>query len=642
MERFSDWRARRQLTHARRPRLRDDAKATRRARRNVIAILVVLALVLGGTAVFQVLGVTRDLRDAEQQIEVAAEAIRDGRLAEARSAIGDAEEKLRRANERIRTSPGLAVARSIPLLQNNLDSVRDSAELALIVLHGGGRILGASSGLEAEDGTLQVSLSDGSVRLEDIDRAQAEVDALLVQMSAGMYDRDGLFLLPPVREVRDAVLDEALRRQAELDRLRRGLVILRQVVGADAPRRTLLAIANTAEMRGAGGMMLNYGVLTGDGGVVELSSFGRVDELSVAKPVDPNAVGLQDDFLARWEGFDVTRDWRNATLGGDFTEMAPALLSMYQRATGVPADAVVQVDPAALAAILSVVGPVQVPEIGEVNADNVVDVVLNDAYRLFPGVEERTDVLGDVAEAAFTALVEGQYPSVRDLASALMPSVDGRHLMMYSADPRVQSALEFYESDGGLPDPETTEYMHLTVQNMSGNKLDYYVDTALDVQGQRVPGELGEVTVTVTVTNGAPEGETEPRYIFGPFDSDHVAGVYRSAVSLYLPTGTSLLDASEAGFRRDPAMATEDGRPVVSYWIDLPAGQTHTTELQLQLAPRPAGEPYSIELVPSARVRPTTATVDLDVGSGRRVNGEVVLESGWRLGTEGPESLAGY
>ena len=42
----------------------------------------------------------------------------------------------------------------------------------------------------------------------------------------------------------------------------------------------------------------------------------------------------------------------------------------------------------------------------------------------FPGVEERSDVLGDVAEAAFRRLVEGEIPSLRTLATALVDAVD--------------------------------------------------------------------------------------------------------------------------------------------------------------------------------------------------------------------------
>lgn len=642
MGQLESWRARRLLAHTRRPRLRDDAAISRRSRRTVIGIVAVLALVLGGTALFQVLGVTQDLRDAEQQIGSAAAAIRDGRLQEARVAISDAEDLLERANERVRTSPGLAVARMVPWLRTNLDSVRDSAELAMVVLHGGGRLLTAASGLESADGTLQVSLSDGSVRLDDIERAQTEVDALLVQMSANMLEGKPRFLLGPVREVRDAVREEAEGRMAELDRLRRGLVILRQVVGADGPRRTLLAIANTAEMRGSGGMMLNYGVLVGDQGVVELGSFGRVEELEVTNPVDAASLGLQEDFLARWEGFDVTREWRNATLSADFSLMAPPLLSMYQRATGVPADGVIQVDPSALAAILSVVGPVAVPEIGEVNADNVVGLVLNEAYRLFPGVEERTDVLGDVAEATFDRLVNGEIPSLRQLAVALGAAVDARHLIAYSDNPRTDAALDFFSVAGDLPFEEGGDQLHLTVQNMSGNKLDYYVDTAMNVSGSRPAGEIGELTVDVTITNTAPPGETEPRYIFGPYDDDQAAGVYRSAVTLYLPFGTSLVEAGGGPFRNAPSAQTENGHPIVSYWVDIPAGQSHTAQLTFSLAPTDPDQAYSMLLIPSPRIRPTTVSADISLDAGQRIVGDVVLDAPWKLTPSGPVSQSSY
>src|SRR5690606_5033117 len=127
-----------------------------------------------------------------------------------------------------------------------------------------------------------------------------------------------------------------------LFRLRQGLTILDQLVGVDRPRRTLLAVANTAEMRGSGGMMLNYGVLEAESGEVSISEFGRVAELPVSAPPDPESLGIPEDFRQRWSNFDFTSDWRNATLSGDFTPDAPTLLAMSRSATQHPVGNVIQ------------------------------------------------------------------------------------------------------------------------------------------------------------------------------------------------------------------------------------------------------------------------------------------------------------
>lgn len=603
-------------------------------------IVALLAVTVGGAAV-RVADAVDILRSAEADIETASEMLKDGRLGPARDRLVAAEAALTEVSETLHTAPELTALGLLPVVSQNLTSIRESIRVATTVVHGGRLILATADDLQGPDGSLEVAVDEGQVDVDTLQAARVHIDDLYVQLTVDAQRSASPLLFPATRELRDAVFDEADEQRIALDRLQRGLTILDELLGVTRPARTLLAVANTAEMRGAGGMMLNYGVLDGQGGGADLVEFGRVEELQVNVPVEPDSVGLPEDFTARWDGFDPTREWRNATLSGDFTLTAPALLAMYQRASGVGADGVIQVDPQALAAILSVVGPVVVDEVGIVDAGNVVDLVLNEAYRLFPGVEERSDVLGDVAEAAFTALTEGDYPSVRDLASALVDAVDGRHLMMYSADGSVRSAVGYYGADGALPPPDAGDYLHLTAQNLSGNKLDYYVDTDVEFTGTREVGAVGEVAITIRVINDAPVGETDPPYIFGPFDGDQTAGVYRSAVSLYLPTGATLLEATGTGFRADPTARTENGRPLVGYRIDVPAGGEHVTELRLRLPPRDDAD-YRLDLIPSPRVRPTTVSVDLDLGEGAAARSDVVLDVPYAVGPSGATAVRGF
>lgn len=600
-----------------------------RWRRYLLAASVVIAVgVVGAVGAYRIGQAAQSLRSAESSIDAVVEALADGRIADAKGGLRTAEDSIERANETLRSSLSLTLISPLPVARQNLDSLRNSVELAATVVHGGERILSTADALEGPDGTLEVSLTDGSVPVEAIETARVEVQALLDQLTDVRADEGSAFLLGPTRDARRAVQEEALRRRAELDRVNRGLAIMQELVGADRPRRYLIAVANTAEMRGTGGMMLNYGVLEGNDGTLELGNFGRVEELVIGSSVDPVDAGLPEDYLRRWDGFAVTEEWRNATMAADLPLVAPALELMYRRASGLPADGVIQVDPSGLAAILEAVGPVSVPELGTVDAGNVERLVLNEAYRLFPGVEERTDVLGDVAEAAFRRLVEGEYPSIRDLAEAISEAVDGRHIMVHSSTPSTQSAIRSFGADGSLPSADSLDSVHLTVQNLAGNKLDYYLDTALEIEGSRPGGEPGDWTATITLTNSAPVGETQPRYIFGPLNEEQTAGTYRGAVSLYLPTGSSLLSSSDGEFRLPPALQTEASRPLVSYWIDVPAGESRTVTLDLRLAPVPPGGPYELLLVPSARVRPTVARVDVDTDDGRAA-AEVVLDRPW-------------
>lgn len=591
----------------------------------VVAAVVVVVV---GVAVFRLTQVARDLRHAEKLIDEAAAALTEGALADAEGSLELAQRHVLRANESLRGSAALDLIGWIPGLQQNLSSLEDSVTVAATVIHGGARILEAAGPLESSEGTLEVSLSDGSIPLAAVEEVQEEIEVLSSELRRIGGARERSFLVPAVQELQSAVDDEVVERTRQLGMLGHGLRLLQHVAGGEGSRRYLVAVANTAEMRGSGGMVLNYGVLEGRDGTIDLTAFGRIDELALAEPVSSDVVPA--DYLARWDGFDPLLRWRQANLAGDFTLIAPALEAMFTAATRQPVNGVIQIDPAGLAAILDGVGPVRIPELGEVRGDNVIALTLNEAYIRFPDVEQRSDVLGDVAEAAFRKLVDGEVPSLRTLATRLAEAVDGRHLVVHSTTPRIQDDLVSLGADGAYAALDGPDVFALTAQNLSGNKLDYYLDTSLQLTGVRPAADLGSIDATVTLENTAPVGVTEPRYIFGPLTQAHPpAGVLRSLVTLYLPLGASLEAADGDTTVEAVTSGAEGGRPYISYTADVAAGGVHSLRLSIRLAPRPEG-PYELRLEPSPRLRPTSVAVDIDVGR-TTTEGEIVLDRGWVL-----------
>lgn len=600
---------------------------SRRDRILVVATVLVVCGLLAGLLTLRTTGAASDLREAQDLLERAAESLEEGELVQARAALAAAEELIVTANEALR-APDVGVLGTLPGLNVNMRALEQSLELAAAVVHGGVNVLEEAEPLQGPDGKLEVSLSDGSVPLEAITRSRVEIEALLGDLLQREPPPDSPLLLGAVQELRDSVVERAQERVRQLDVLNRGLALLEEMIGANGPRRYLIAVANTAEMRGSGGMILNYGVLEGRDGTATLPEFGRIDELALSTPV--SASSAPDDYLARWDGFDPLLRWRQANLAADFTVVAPVLETMYEQVTRLSADGVIQVDPHGLAALLAGVGPVTVPELGVVNAANVVDLTLHEAYVRFPGVEERSDVLGDVAEAAFRRLVEGEIPSLRTLATALVDAVDGRHLIVHSTNSALQRQSWSFGADGALPDAEGPDSFSLTAQNLSGNKLDYFLDTSLDLSGQRPSGAIGEIEAVIALENVATPGVVAPSYIYGRGGEGNTApGTIRTLVTLYLPFGTSL-----AGSDGDPTIepvvtGTEDGRPYASFTFDVPAGERRQIALSLRLAPRPDGD-YPLVLVPSPRVRPTQVSVDIDLGSGV-IDGDVALDRSLRF-----------
>ncbi|CAN5753414.1 hypothetical protein BH24ACT3_BH24ACT3_01980 [soil metagenome] len=579
--------------------------------------LIALATIAGA----HLYDITGDMDHARDLLERADRDVEAGRLDAAADGLRQAQAALNEANGVLYSSPSLQIAGFLPVVTQNLEALRDAVSITLELVNGGRRVLDAARPLAGPDGDLEVPLSDGAIPLDVLRDAQAELGATAAALPGGVERPGDGLLVGPVKDLRAEVYDEAIVRRDQFDEVGRALDLLLDMAGGNGSRRYLIAVANTAEMRGAGGMILSYGELLAEDGDFELGAFGGIDELLLTDPAD---VELPDDYEARWASFEISRLWRNATAGADFTLVAPVLEAMHTKATGAPVDGVIQVDPSGLAAILEGTGPVQVPGLGEVTAENVVALSLNEAYTLFPDRDQRQEVLGDIAEAVFDQLVTGDYDSLRPLAEALFEAVGGRHLLMPTTVGSAQSQVEFFDADGELPQTQQGDVFHLGVQNVSANKLDYYVESHLSLQGTRPAGDFGTIAAEITLSNVAPPAGT-PEYVFGPFNEEQEAGLYRGIVSLYVPRGVELAGVSGSPTATAPAEFTEDGRPLLSYRVDLRPGETHVLVLELRLPPRPPGQ-HGVELVPQPRVRDTTTTVAVDLGDGRRITGQELLD----------------
>lgn len=579
----------------------------------VAGIGFAVLVVIGGFAAYRIVTVANDLRRARTLIDSAGSDIEQGRLGPARDALAQSEDLLIQATGRLHGQPELDLIEWLPVVGDNLTSLRQSVTVALQLVDGGHQLLDITKPLENAEGKLEVSLHHGAIPLSAVEAAQREAHALATALPTTEPSRARL--IGPVADIQRRVYAEAQRRRQQLDNVTRALSILSDMSGASPPRRYLIAVANTAEMRGAGGMILSYGVLESNNGTFSLGDFGSIDELELDSPVDPAALKLPADYLARWAGFEPTQLWRSVTLAPDFKLAAPVMEAMFTKKTGLPVDGVIQIDPAGLAAVLEGTGPVEVPSVGQVTADNVVDLTINRAYIDFPNRDQRQEISSDVAKATFHALIDGDFGSLRPFGTALFNAAAARHLMFFSNAPVTENQVNFFGADGALPEPDARDSAILTVQNVGKNKLDYYVDTSLALTGTRRAGDIGSMTAVVTVANTTPPG-VQSEYVTGPPVRGQPYATYKGVVSLYLPSGTTL--AGSDGSASPPTLITEAGRTLVTYDVDLPAGASSVVTLDLTLVPRPRNDPYQMVVVPIGRVRPTVVAVDIDLGDGRR------------------------
>ena len=367
--------------------------------------------------------------------------------------------------------------------------------------------------------------------------------------------------------------------------------------GADAARgiRSFLAgpsvylvlAANNAEMR-AGGMVLQVGALHARGGRIAPGHFRSTAELGLATPVE-----VPTEMQALYGWLEPGREWRNVGSSPNFPAIGPVYAAMVDR-LGFHVDGILQIDVRGVRDLLDAIGPVEAG--GRLyEATNVERLVLHDLYAEF-GAEQgaRRSEFSELAGETLRAVDARKWEPAR-MVRALKSMAAGRHLLAWSARPEQQSAWAGLGIDGALE----RDGLMLTVQNHTGNKLDWFVRPTVELTVEHPRREWRRVRARIRIENPTPAGE--PPYVLG--DGKLVPpGAHRALVAVYLPgwaTNVELTGGSVALVGPDGPMR------VIGTRLDIAQGGSVTLEVVFSVPP----EITRIVVLPSARPRPVRLSV---------------------------------
>ena len=567
-----------------RPTIR--AMATLRRHRRLLLVVAVLVLWLGSVGWLlrdtgRALDAGHDELDAARSgADPAAllDPVTGQRLERARDHFGVARSRLR--------SPVLTPLRVFPVVGRHLRAADR------VVATSDGATALAQDGIDRLDRLASEPVDTGPARLA--------VLAELADLMAGT--RRGLDALDPgsadalITPLADAVTQLSAERDdtvAGLTRAEDATRALAQVLRGPTPY--LLLGANNGEMRAGSGMFLSASVVRFADGRMTLSDVRPTQELVLPA----GSVAVDGDLAANWPWLDPGRDFRNLGLTADFPQSAALAAAMWPKVPGgEPVGGVIAVDVDALRALLRVVGPVVVDGI-TYDVDTVRGELLREQYTRAgdgsDGHAQRRDALGAVAQAVFARVEAGGW-ELDEMATALTGSVQGRHLLVWSADPEIQGSLAAVAADGHLSERSVS----VALLNRGANKLDSFVDTSLAVEAGPVTAGRRRVTLTYTIVNGAPVGGS--RYVVGPNIEGMAAGEYRGIVVANVPAGSS--DLQMTGVR--PILAGADGPTgVLGGEVVLAPGVTAEVVVTFHL---PRGV-QTVTLEPSARIPRTRLAV---------------------------------
>ena len=340
------------------------------------------------------------------------------------------------------------------------------------------------------------------------------------------------------------------------------------------PLKYLVAIQNSAEARGTGGILGAYAIVEFYKGSVKVIKTGSNEPLygtSLKKiPID-----VPDEFL-RLYGHNPAII-QNSNLSPHFPYGAEIWLALWKKEFGEDLDGVIAVDPTALSYVLRSTGPITLADGEQINSQNVVSETLKVAYKRYENDNKaRKQHLVDIMDAVAAKLNSGGYSKVK-MAQALRDGIIANRILVYSANQDVQAKLSKVRLGGYMSLEDNNEF-RVVIQNIDAGKLDYYLDRSVEIESQSCE-RVRETQIRVRVTNSLKTGEGLSAYVLTRADKGKpaslVPGSHRFKVFIYGPVNAKLVSVSRENRIADLGGAsTERKRPIYVVDVDLAPGES--------------------------------------------------------------------
>jgi hypothetical protein len=641
------------------------------ARRRWVTVLggvTLVVLLMGGLVANDVRVVHGQLIAAETEVEAAREALGQGDTDAAAARLLAARRSVEKAERRTGRFLWLAGER-VPVVGRSVDTVGRITDLARAATELGRTVVRDAEGVIGRGGRMGLSVDDGRL---DLGPVHAVGEALRqTRLDPLVAARDRLAATPrawvPAGVVsgrEDALeLAEATINTVETARGITGAIPT--FLGADGPRRYLLAMQNPAELRGTGGLIGFYAVLEADDGRLRMSeprTYGVLDRATDEPAEHYRPVTTTEEFAARYAGFRSAGFMANVNMDPDLPTTARVLLDLYALRTTEALDGVVVVDPVGLGMLLEAVGPVRVPSgVADPAIPNplapgdVARVTMVDLYDAFDGRNDaRREYLSAFATAAFGRIFSGTWDPVA-VGNQLAAAAAGGHLQVHSEAPDEQASFVELGISGSFAAPEAEraeedDLLALTGNNAGGNKADVHAGHALrgtitlsDVDGTTARRES---RLEVEVDNRLPaEGHAE--YISGigsrpapAADFTPARGMNRTWLTLWAPGASTIegVRSTSDGERRFVGSAMH-GYRTLDHFLVTPTMESRSFEAAVDgpvsLRRRGTDLVYGLTIWRQAKATPDRIDLRVEAPSGWEVV-DMRVEGGGRGAGMGP------
>jgi len=256
------------------------------------------------------------------------------------------------------------------------------------------------------------------------------------------------------------------------------LSLLPEVLGSpDNPQSYLLLAQNRDELRATGGFITGIGlaqISAGDLISLEIEDSYKVDDFSKNYPPPPDP--LKEFMLA---GYWVPRD---ANWSPDFPTSAQNVQELYTLSTNQPTDGVIAFDQEALKMLVSLIGPIELPDFPEaITAENMETLMQQARAPVIDQewLEHRKDFMNPIGKAIIQQLMGIQDKALlMQLGREIISAIKSGHILIFSDHQPAQNALVQAGLDNGVH-PEDGDFLLVVDSNIGFNKADAVIQRSI-------------------------------------------------------------------------------------------------------------------------------------------------------------------
>jgi hypothetical protein len=280
-----------------------------------------------------------------------------------------------------------------------------------------------------------------------------------------------------------------------------------ELLGGNGNRTYLVLQPDPAELRGGGGFIGSYSLLSANKGTVSLGRAGNTTEIDYPRPTPGNpkyvlAPGPLQQFT-HGQSYIVG----DSLFLPDFPEAAKTAEKLYTQESGSTVDGVISLDPWAVAALLGVTGPIAIPEWNTtVDAASFPESVFQQQQKSALKLTNRKAFFAAVAARLIERVMALPSAKWSQLVAALNTAVTQRRLQIYVNSVTAQREVDRIGWSGAMVAPSVADETMMEVEsNFGGDKVNHWLARSFNLTLTSAGGKLHHA-LTVSFVNSTPPG----------------------------------------------------------------------------------------------------------------------------------------